>query len=195
MSLSSNTVTSINVAWEPVPCMHRNGDITGYAVMYRELSSGLATYIHETVATRNINITGLKPSTLYEIAVAAFNSVGTGPFTNASLKTDTLDTTGPLPSVTATPNVPTASGDEKTSSNDTAGTVAGVVVSLLVIIGATIGIIVAVLWIRRRYMHIQFVLLQLISHTACHVGGNQKRVSFQQATLMLYRNDFLQDEV
>ena len=177
--------------------MHRNGDITGYAVMYRELSSGLATYIHETVTIRNIDITGLKPSTLYDIAVAAFNSVGTGPFTNASFKTDTLDTTGPLPSVTATPsqtNVPTASGDEKTSSNDTAGTVAGVVVSLLVIIGATIGIIVAVLWIRRRYMHIQCAL-QLISHTVCHVGGNQKRVSFQQATLMLYRNDFLQDEV
>ena len=175
--------------------MHRNGDITGYAVMYRELiNSDLATYKHETVTIRNIDITGLKPSTLYEIAVAAFNSVRTGPFTNASFKTDTLDTTGPLSSVTATPNVPTASGDEKTTSSNTGGTVAGVVVSLLVIIGATIGIIVAVLWIRRRYMHIQCVL-QLISHTVCHVGGNQKRESFQQATLMLFRNDFLQDEV
>ena len=104
VSLITQTVSSITVAWEPVPCMHRNGDITGYAVMYRELSSGLATYVHETVAIRNIDITGLKPSTLYEIAVAAFNSVGTGPFTNASFKTDSIDVTFPSssPTISAT---------------------------------------------------------------------------------------------
>ena len=82
--------------------MHRNGDITGYAVMYKELSSDLTTYIHKTVAIRNIDITGLKPSTLYEIAVAAFNSVGTGPFTNASFKTDSIDVTFPSSSPTIT---------------------------------------------------------------------------------------------
>ena len=35
--LVTQTVSSITVAWEPVPCMHRNGDITGYAVMYRDI--------------------------------------------------------------------------------------------------------------------------------------------------------------
>ena len=61
VSLVTQTMSSITVAWEPVPCMYRNGYITGYAVMYRELSSGLATYKHETVTIRNIDITGLKP--------------------------------------------------------------------------------------------------------------------------------------
>ena len=115
VSLVTQTMSSITVAWEPVPCMHRNGDITGYAVMYRELSSGLATYVHETVAIRNIDITGLKPSTLYEIAVAAFNSVGTGPFTNASFKTDSIDVTFPSSSPTISATIKTDSIDPSRS--------------------------------------------------------------------------------
>ena len=41
---------------------------------------------------RETSITGLQPSTLYDIQIAAVNSVGTGPFTNMGFNASTSGT-------------------------------------------------------------------------------------------------------
>ena len=128
--------------------MYRNGVITGYVIRYKELNTGLVS--NKTIEgdknfMRMFKITGLKPSTQYGIKIAAVNSVGTGPFTNKSIVT-----LGDMQPFTSSPtNKPTAS---TTPNSTTGGAVAGVVVSLLLIIGATLGII-ALLWIWRRYTY------------------------------------------
>ena len=86
-NLTVETTSSITITWKPLPCMHQSRDFGGYVVMYRELSSGLVNRERITDATE-VEITGLKLSTQYDISVAAFNSVGTGPFTNGSFDTD-----------------------------------------------------------------------------------------------------------
>ena len=88
MASSITMSASITVTWEPVPCMYRNGVITGYVIRYRELNNDSVSV--ETITrdkTSVFKITGLKPSTQYEIEVAAINSVGTGPFTNFNTTT------------------------------------------------------------------------------------------------------------
>ena len=146
-SLVSETPTSVTVTWEPVLCMYRNGLITDYVIKYNELNTGLLSN-----KTRMFEITGLNPSTQYEIKIAAVNSVGTGPFTNKSIDAMTLGVMQPFtssttnkPTVSTTPNIDSG----RNSSSTTGGAVAGVVVSLLLIIGG----IIALLWIWRRYRY------------------------------------------
>ena len=75
-SLISQTPTSVTVTWEPVLCMYRNGVITDYVIRYKELNTGLVS--NKTIEgdkMRVFEITGLKPSTQYEIKIAAVNSL------------------------------------------------------------------------------------------------------------------------
>ena len=108
-SLVSQTPTSVTVTWEPVLCMYRNGVIIGYVIKYKELNTGLLS--NKTITGDNMGmfeITGLKPSTQYEIKIAAVNSVGTGPFTNKSIDAMTLGVMQPFttnnPAASTTPN-------------------------------------------------------------------------------------------
>ena len=152
-SLANQTLTSVTVTWEPVLCMYRNGLITGYVIKYNELNNDLVgnkTIEGDKNLIRMFEITGLKPSTQYEIKIAAVNSVGTGPFTNKSIDAMTLGNMQPFtssptnnPAVSTTPN----NDSGRNSSSTTGGAVAGVV-----IIGAILGII-ALLWIWRRYTY------------------------------------------
>ena len=72
------TNTSITVQWGAVPCIERNGDITGYIVQYgnetQNVSGGSVT---ETT------ISNLTPSTTYNIQVAAMNDADTGGFSSS----------------------------------------------------------------------------------------------------------------
>ena len=76
------TANSITVQWGEVPCLDRNGEITGYTVN--------ATLNGMVVATENVNdgsaregtVTGLTPATAYTVTVAAVNSAGIGPFSD-----------------------------------------------------------------------------------------------------------------
>ena len=78
----SSTSSSISIQWEAVPCIHRNGNITGYVIQYKEVDEGM--FINEMVTEnqREANISGFTSSTLYDIRIAAVNSAGTGPFTS-----------------------------------------------------------------------------------------------------------------
>ena len=82
VSDASVTANSITVQWGEVPCIDRNGEITGYRVN--------ATLSGMVVATENVNdgsaregtVSGLNPTTDYFVLVVAVNSVGSGPFSD-----------------------------------------------------------------------------------------------------------------
>ena len=85
----SSTSSSISIQWEAVPCVHRNGRITGYVIQYIEVGGGV--FINESVSgdQKETSITGLQSSTFYDIQIAAVNSVGTGPFTSIDFSAST----------------------------------------------------------------------------------------------------------
>ena len=70
------SATSITVQWGMVPCIHQNGDITGYSVRYGIVGSGNTTLNNATGT--GITIDGLQTSTNYTVEVAAINSAGIG---------------------------------------------------------------------------------------------------------------------
>ena len=77
------TSSSITVQWGPVNCIHRNGDITGYSLLYGVYGSWNATKNISGVATTQSTIQGLNSSTEYFTAVAAVNRAGTGIYSTA----------------------------------------------------------------------------------------------------------------
>ena len=76
------TSSSITVHWEPVDCIHQNGDITGYSVRYRSLRIGSTHTKNITNVTAETIITGLYPTTTYSLEVAAVNSAGIGVYSS-----------------------------------------------------------------------------------------------------------------
>ena len=76
---TTTSPVTITVCWKEVECIHRNGDIIGYIVRYKEVNSDTRLQ-NVTVegGMRKVTLSGLYPSTNYSIEVAAINSVGTG---------------------------------------------------------------------------------------------------------------------
>ena len=77
VSISAVTSSSITVQWEMVPCIHRNGDITGYSVQYTGGGSTQTMNVSGGSVLEAI-LTGLSPSTEYTIKVAAVSGATTG---------------------------------------------------------------------------------------------------------------------
>ena len=70
---------SFSVQWGMVPCIHRNGDITGYSVQYGEVESGIIyTESMENADIFNTSFSGVIPDTMYSVEVAGVNSNGVG---------------------------------------------------------------------------------------------------------------------
>ena len=89
MSLSS---TSINVTWEEVPPIDRNGMITMYEVLYEPLE----TFGQLSSGTGNttdlfILLDELHPFVNYSISVRAYTSVGSGPYSDVVVETTQED--------------------------------------------------------------------------------------------------------
>ena len=80
VSVSEVTSSSITVQWGAVPCIHRNGDITGYSVQYGVLGSESIQTMF--VSGDNVTISNLASSTKYIIQVAATNDAGTGEYSD-----------------------------------------------------------------------------------------------------------------
>ena len=80
-SLHVSPVDSIanRIMWNEVNCSQRNGLITGYTVM---ISNSSITY-NLNSTERYIILNDLVFGTVYNISVAAVNSVGRGPFSDA----------------------------------------------------------------------------------------------------------------
>ena len=68
-----------------MPCLDRNGEITGYTV--EATLSGMVVATENGGSAREATVTELTPSTDYTVTVAAVNSVGTGPFSGISIRT------------------------------------------------------------------------------------------------------------
>ena len=81
-SVTTPSVTSstIPVQWGMVPCIHQNGDITGYSVRYGVMGSQTET-VSGASETETI-ISDLMPSTTYDVQVAAVNGNGTGVYSS-----------------------------------------------------------------------------------------------------------------
>ena len=88
MTVSEITNSSTTVQWEMVPCIHQNGDITGYRVQYGAVGGIQATVSVSGGDVAEATITGLSPSTNYFVRVAAVNDAGTGVF-SSSIHVDT----------------------------------------------------------------------------------------------------------
>ena len=71
--------TSITVQWGSVPCIHQNGDITGYSVRY----GAEAVNVTGDSSGGTYTIPDLMPSTNYPIQVAAMNGADTGDYSAA----------------------------------------------------------------------------------------------------------------
>ena len=81
------TASSITVQWGEVPCLNRNGEITGYTT--RAVRNGVVeSTTNVPDIARGATISGLSPSTQYIVQVAAVNVAGTGPYsTSISIRT------------------------------------------------------------------------------------------------------------
>ena len=86
VNASSANLSSIDITWGEVPCQHRNGEITGYVVVYRKVfgrGRGERRQTQEGMVMVNgqtATIDNLDPLTEYSVMVAAVNSAGTGVF-------------------------------------------------------------------------------------------------------------------
>ena len=82
VSPTSGSASKLNVSWNP-PTNTGRPSITNYDLQYREV--GAANYRNgpQNVSGSRINISGLRPSTVYEVQVRATNAEGDGPWTPA----------------------------------------------------------------------------------------------------------------
>ena len=91
VNVSSVQSSSIDVSWGEVLCPHRNGEITGYVIMYwktrgEEGGGGGEQMSRQTqeemirVDGHTVTIDDLDPLTEYSVMVAGVNSAGTGQF-------------------------------------------------------------------------------------------------------------------
>ena len=74
MTVTGVTFSTISVQWGSVPCIHQNGDITGYSVQYEAIGESTQTKMVSGAGTTQTIISGLTPSTTYSIGVAAVNN-------------------------------------------------------------------------------------------------------------------------
>ena len=79
VAVTGVTSTTITVQWGSVPCIHQNGDITGYSVRY----GSEAVNVTGDSSGGTYTIPGLMPSTNYPIQVAVMNGAGIGDFSAA----------------------------------------------------------------------------------------------------------------
>ena len=78
---ANTTSSSVIVTWDPIACIERNGEITGYTVEFQEQGGAR---IPGEVMGQSFTADGLHPFTNYTFRVAGVNINGTGPFTNTT---------------------------------------------------------------------------------------------------------------
>ncbi len=82
--------TALRVTWSKLSADNSNGKITKYDVCYRRGSKVYDCTNRKRVTdvrNRMAYLTGLKPATMYTVAVRAFTAVGVGPLGKSKSKT------------------------------------------------------------------------------------------------------------
>ena len=95
MGVAATTLcTNLTVSWSPVPCLHRNSEITGYVVRYTEFTdSGAPSATVDVAGSETLAVLGgLKGSTQYLVEVAAVGAGETGVFSDAVVTAATAGT-------------------------------------------------------------------------------------------------------
>ncbi|XP_066512489.1 receptor-type tyrosine-protein phosphatase F isoform X4 [Hoplias malabaricus] len=89
LSVVGLTTTTTRLTWDPPAVSERNGRITQYNVVYRDINS----HQNSTNRTQDTHMTlqGLRPDTTYDIRVQAFTSKGPGPL-SPSIQSRTMST-------------------------------------------------------------------------------------------------------
>ena len=73
---------SITVVWDPIACTERNGEITGYTVVFHK--QGDSSIVPVNTPNQYFIANTLQPFTNYTFRVAGLNINGTGPFTETT---------------------------------------------------------------------------------------------------------------
>jgi hypothetical protein len=92
---SNSSSTSLFISWMIPLLDDQNGVILGYNITYFALTNTTVVFTDST-SDLNINITSLMIYTVYNVSVAAYTSVGTGPSTSIEIRTDSSVPTAPL---------------------------------------------------------------------------------------------------
>uniref|UniRef100_A0A8C6HAC7 Receptor-type tyrosine-protein phosphatase F n=1 Tax=Mus spicilegus TaxID=10103 RepID=A0A8C6HAC7_MUSSI len=71
------TTSTTELTWDPPVLAERNGHITNYTVVYRDINSQLE--LQNVTDNTHLTLLGLKPDTTYDIKVRAHTSKGAGP--------------------------------------------------------------------------------------------------------------------
>lgn len=81
VTLVNKTSTSVFIKWHAIPATQTNGEILGYKVNYTLQTKHDDRKMNDViiVAMDYVNLTGLRKSRKYNIAVLAFNKHGDGP--------------------------------------------------------------------------------------------------------------------
>lgn len=75
------TSTSVQLSWQPPVLAERNGIITKYTLLYRDINIPLLPLEQLIVpADTTMTLSGLKPDTTYDVKVRAHTSKGPGPY-------------------------------------------------------------------------------------------------------------------
>ena len=80
---------SIFLSWDPLPLEDQNGIILGYLINITDISR--EDTLQFSSDTHNLTIESLRPHTTYTCLVAAYTSIGMGPF-SAEISVQTLET-------------------------------------------------------------------------------------------------------
>ena len=72
---------TVQIAWEALPCIEHNGNITGYIVNI-SLNGEVVTSISSLASITDITVPDLLPLQTYSISIAAFNDQGMGPISS-----------------------------------------------------------------------------------------------------------------
>eukprot|EP00731_Ephydatia_muelleri_P029992 Em0021g515a len=102
---TSSTSTTVALAWDQVPCIHQNGNISGYIICYGIMGTNWTTKC-DSIFVTTYTATGLDPYTIYAFKVAAMNSDNkTGPYSEPTM-VKTYQPFPPLVDIIASPSIP-----------------------------------------------------------------------------------------
>lgn len=91
--LQEASATSLLLTWKSVPLIERNGRITKYLVLYKDINSrGNASEVAVPAPASTVVLEGLSADTVYDVRLCAFTAVGPGPYSpSVQLRTQRLD--------------------------------------------------------------------------------------------------------
>ena len=79
LAVNVTSSTTVSLSWNPPPESDKNGLIIEYNVSLIDTMSG--NHFFRSTSSNHLTVEQLYPNTIYQYAVAAITSVGSGPFT------------------------------------------------------------------------------------------------------------------